>query len=539
MIASVELEIMISFAGAHWFSLFFSTFLLEDVALAAAIILVNQNSISLLSGFSSIFLGICIGDILLFWFGRLIAKNEFFNQLKYIQKVRNFITQSKYKTLLDSSVIFSRFIPGTRLITYLSAGYFSYSFPRFLIITIVTVLVWVAALFGIGTVLKPFLTENLLISFFVILALLFLVKKIIFFVQNPHRFKSFLISWKKWTSFEFWPSWFFYIPIIPRYFYLSLKYRSFLLPFYANPQIPHAGLIGESKWDFYKHIQTADASLKTVLIKYSSDLKSEVYLQIEKNNYKFPYILKPDLGQRGFGVRIIENQSQLDDYLKFCDFDLLIQEYCAWPNEAGVFYYRYPNAPKGEIFSITDKSFPYLVGDGVNTLSELILKDPRASIIANTYFDRFNLHLKKIPEKNEKVFISSCGNHCQGAQFYNGKDLITKELLAAIEALTSQIPDFYFGRFDVRYLSKSDLKNGNHFKIVEVNGAGSEATHIWDSKTLLIEAYKVLYLQWEILFKIGYQIKESKKVIYPFNLTAFIKDIFYMKKHNKHFLTSS
>jgi hypothetical protein len=38
---------------------------------------------------------------------------------------------------------------------------------------------------------------------------------------------------------------------------------------------------------------------------------------------------------------------------------------------------------------------------------------------------------------------------------------------------------------------------------VEINGAGAEATHIWDRKTTLREAYRVLMHQYKTMWEIG------------------------------------
>ena len=66
-------------------------------------------------------------------------------------------------------------------------------------------------------------------------------------------------------------------------------------------------------------------------------------------------------------------------------------------------------------------------------------------------------------------------------------------------------PEFYFGRLDIKFESIEHLINGSHFKIVEINGAGAESTHIWDSRMTLREAYRVLFRQIRILFEIGEQ----------------------------------
>ena len=47
------------------------------------------------------------------------------------------------------------------------------------------------------------------------------------------------------------------------------------------------------------------------------------------------------------------------------------------------------------------------------------------------------------------------------------------------------------------------MASENCLKIVEINGAGGEATSIWDSSTSLGSAYQTLIRQWAMLFRIG------------------------------------
>ena len=191
------------------------------------------------------------------------------------------------------------------------------------------------------------------------------------------------------------------------------------------------------------------------------------------------------------------------------------------------------------MFSITDKEFPWVTGDGNTRLGDLILQDPRARIIAATYFSRFQAKVNSVPALGEKICISTCGNHCQGAIFKDGRDLNSPKLLAAVEKLVQQLPDFYFGRLDIRYLNQEALKAGRNFKIVEINGAGSEATHIWDPQTSLLEAYRVLFEQWGILFEIGHQIKEKQLIQYKFNFLKFVTELLNLKQQEKKLAVSS
>ena len=66
-----------------------------------------------------------------------------------------------------------------------------------------------------------------------------------------------------------------------------------------------------------------------------------------------------------------------------------------------------------------------------------------------------------------------------------------------------QVPEFYFGRMDVMYNSWEELKQGKNFSIVELNGAGSEPTHIYDPKHSLFFAWKELARHIRYMFQIS------------------------------------
>jgi hypothetical protein len=230
------------------------------------------------------------------------------------------------------------------------------------------------------------------------------------------------------------------------------------------------------------------------------------------------------VAQRGFGVRIIRNDFDLTEYLLLGDFVKIAQRLSELPREAGLFYVRKPSERTGRIFSVTDKKFPFVVGDGKTKLGDLILADTRARIIAPTYFARLRKKLDSIPDRGAAVPLAECGNHCQGAIFQNGKYLIAEELERKLDQIAKQIPDFYFGRFDVRYQDAESLMRGTKFEIVEINGAGSEATHIWDAGTRLPDAYRILFEQWRMLFAIGSEVSRLPNKKNKIKIGAFLAE---------------
>jgi hypothetical protein len=173
--------------------------------------------------------------------------------------------------------------------------------------------------------------------------------------------------------------------------------------------------------------------------------------------------------------------------------------------EFGVFYYRYPDQPTGQIFSITRKLFPSVIGDGHTTVENLILKDKRAVSMARTYFDAVGDQLWDVPAAGQSIQLIEIGTHCRGSIFLDGMDIKTEAMEKTIDMLVRGFDGFYFGRFDIRTPSLDDFQEGHNFKIVELNGVTSEAISIYDPRNSLVQAYKTLFEQWRIAFAIGTQ----------------------------------
>ena len=308
------------------------------------------------------------------------------------------------------------------------------------------------------------------------------------------------------SIFEDAPATLFYLPVGLYWTWLSARYRSIGLPSLANPSISAGGLCGESKSAVLgllgPHGRAACARFITIdgTAGHAAALSA-----MAREGLEFPVIAKPDIGRRGNGVAVISDSTTLARYLEQFPHDqrLILQRLVAEPGEAGVFYVRKPDEPKGRIVSLTLKYFPRVIGDGRSTVRQLIAADPRASRVAHLYQDRLSGRLDTIPAAGEALRLVDVGNHCKGAIFRNGQDYVTPEMEACFAAICDEIPGFHFGRFDVRFGSLADLQQGRNFTIIEVNGAGSEATHIWDRKTTLREAYRGLFMQIRLAFEIG------------------------------------
>lgn len=314
------------------------------------------------------------------------------------------------------------------------------------------------------------------------------------------------------SFFEFWPSQIIYIPVVLQWLVLSLRYRSLSLPLISNPSIHLAGMVGESKSSVLEQAGNKASSHISPYIVFDNDSRQPIEERLNSALHKlnqsciiFPLIAKPDIGCRGAGVKIIRDKTALSNYLiKFPqDTKLILQHKVPYEAEAGVFYIRKPGDTYGTIFSITLKYTPYVIGDGKSPLAKLIKNDSRANKISKVYFKRHYDNLDSIIPENQAFRLSFAGSHCQGSIFRNGNKYISNRLTSIFDDISSDIKDFYYGRFDIRFESIEKLQQGEKFQILEINGASSEATHIWDRNTKLTEVYKTLFYQYSTLFDIG------------------------------------
>ena len=184
--------------------------------------------------------------------------------------------------------------------------------------------------------------------------------------------------------------------------------------------------------------------------------------------------------------------------------DFLVQRFVPGA-EFGVFYVRQPEEGSGRVFSITDKRLPTVTGDGLSTLEDLVLADSRAICLAPLYLEMLGERAAEVPAAGECVRLAELGTHCRGAVFLDGARHRTPDLEAAVDAMSKSFTGFFFGRYDIRVPSVDDLEAGRNLQVVELNGVTSEATHIYDRRNSLRQAYSTLFEQWQLAFEIGSQ----------------------------------
>jgi hypothetical protein len=351
-----------------------------------------------------------------------------------------------------------------------------------------------------------------------------------------------LSSKQRATSyFEFWPTWFMYLPVALQWLGLSVKHRSLTLPLLANPRIALAGMVGASKHELMSqaHGRCAAAILPWVHVlvtEEDSAFQSRKCIDSAgKRGIALPFVCKPDMGCRGSGVKLIHTLEQLAEVIAQYPVGsaLICQKLASFEPEVGIFYVRSPDCEIGEVVSLTIKQTPSVIGDGVHTLEQLVAQDDRAKNLLSLYRDRNAADWSRVLAEGERHRLLFSASHCRGAVFSDAREHITPELVSAVNEIMADLPEFYYGRMDVKFSDLDNLKCGKNLQIIEINGASSESIHIWDKNARLVDAIKTLLWQYRTLFHLGAHQRNTG--LNPPGLKVLIKSWLRERELTRHY----
>ena len=520
------------------------TFTLEDPTSIAVGLFIKAGQIDPFVGAFAVLIGIFLGDFGLYLIGFVAGRSALrwrpiaaWVPTRHVESLGAWFDDKGWKAVLAS-----RFIPGSRLPLYIAAGVTGNKPGRFMLWTFMAVCIWAPVILFSVVLLgeaarSPFQT---LLDFGgwpafvgVVLVLMVLMNILLSLVTREGR-RKLVIRLRKQVRYEYWPGWKFYLPLVPYWFWLAIKHRSLTVWTLANPCMPDGGVVGESKSEILSQVDDP-AVLKYALVAAdgeASDRAETAKRILSERGWAYPIILKPDAAQRGAGVKRIDSDKELAEWFTLCEGPAQLQQYHPGPCEAGIFYTRMPDEERGRIFSITDKVFPVLVGDGESNLEELIWRHPRFRFQHDVFHIRWADDLERVLEKGEELRLAEAGNHCQGTLFQDGAHLITPQLEQRVDELAKNLEGFYFGRLDIRYTVEASLKRGEGIALIEINGVTSESTNLYDPTWSLWKAHAVLRDQWATCFAIGNAIRH-RDGIKPKSGWRLFRDIlrYYRGRH--------
>lgn len=565
-------EVITLFWLKHCIVIFFMTFLHEDAAILAAAFSRVEHGMPLVLAYSSVYLGIVIGDIFIYGLGHFAQKNKWLRSKiigPTVEKTRLWLEKHLVRVL-----ILCRITPGLLFPTFVACGWFKIPFGRFALVSILSgavyssIVLTVIILFG-DLVLKHFdyWAWGLLVAVVVAIAarnifkphwrettersfgdvppsFIKVLKGYMPSLKHKHNGMPTIEGVKRLVSFaETIPNSLFYIPVGLRWLILSFRYSSLTLPTVSNPNIETGGFWGESKSNIMSQVgegqQTWIAEFVTLHRNGSgaqADLGAAISL-MENKGLGFPIVVKPDVGWQGYGVRLVEDAAHLGQYISAYPKGekMLLQRPIPHDGEAGIFYVRMPGEQHGQVLSVTLRYFPFVYGDGYSTLRELIINSPRSKLRSEYFLGKKSEHtgfekqfLETIPTEGELVRLSFIGSIRVGGLYRDASHLITPELSKRFDDIALSMPEFYFGRFDIRFESTDLLKTGQGFSIIEINGAGSEAISAWDPEVSIFKLYRELFKAQSLLFKVA--ALNRSRGHRPMGLWEFIKAA---KRQNK------
>ncbi|WP_138429769.1 alpha/beta fold hydrolase [Fodinibius saliphilus] len=517
-----------------------ATLVSEDLTCIGAGLLAARGLIGFWPATIASFIGIFIGDIGLYLVGRYMGRPAVRRApFKWMISEKDLDKSAEwFKARGPAIIIASRFLPGSRLPTYFSAGVIGAGFWMFTTYFLLAAIIWTPMLVGISKLLG-----NELIRYFSLYhnyaiwvflgAIVFLVMMVkVILPAFSYKGRRLLISrYRRLTSWEFWSPFILYTPVFCYVIYLGIKYRCLTQFTASNPALPHGGFVGESKVQVLKLFNSDDVACYR-LIPVHIDLlekKKRAESFMEEHDLSFPIVLKPNVGERGRGVKVIRSIQAMQNYLEAAEHETIIQEYVQG-DEFGLFYYRYPDSTTGNIYSITTKKGLKVIGDGQKTIEELILDDEQAVSLAKMHLRQNEDQLYEVPDEGEIISIVDIGTHARGAIFKEGRDLITDKLTRSMDEICKPAAGFFFGRFDIKTTSPEYLKRGEQITILEANGVSSESTNIYDSRYSYLDAQCILMKQWKLAFEIGKE--NQRRGIKPTPVFEFLKSIFNALKKN-------
>lgn len=276
---------------------------------------------------------------------------------------------------------------------------------------------------------------------------------------------------------EYWPWWLIYLPVFPLYFWQALRMRRAAFFTNVNPAIDMGGFFGERKSGIYARLPE-DCYPTTVRISAGTPAHEALALAYAAG-IAFPLIVKPDVGERGEGVRKLFDRTRMLEALGEVGVDMLVQGLASGNHEFGLMFARNPSTGYTALLSITGKRFLSVTGDGVRDIDGLLALTFRGNRQRNRLGTYASALLQRVPQPGERVQVEPIGNHCRGTTFIDAAQLRTPALENAVNDLLGATTGLYYGRLDVRAESEEALRAGA-FTVIELNGVSSEPGHIYD-----------------------------------------------------------
>lgn len=316
---------------------------------------------------------------------------------------------------------------------------------------------------------------------------------------------------------------------------------SFVFPFYPNTtQFASELTKDKSKLESHFHKNGFRTTHSNV---YNFDESRKAKSDFISLNSTNGAVIKPLNSSLGKGVFVNVPVHRFDECWQYSKDDLSISEK---RNEKDLKFIVQNYIPgfearatilQGTLVSIIARIPPYIVGDGINTIKELIIfknkergkckylsKHPiKVTNKVTEFLESNNQSIDYIPQKGEYILLSSVSNIVGGGEIINITDKVSENIKDFALDVLASIPGIYSGGLDI-ILDSYDDKDPH---ILEVNTYPVISLTKYPTYGLPSNPSKILFESLISQYQIG-QAKESqydihKSDIYIKNFIAFTK----------------
>ncbi len=466
------------------------TLVAEDPTCLATGLLVAAGLIDFWSGTLACLVGIFIGDLFLYLVGFVLGRTALRKApLKWLiseyEVDRMAVRFGSTKGM--AVIVTSRFIPGSRIPTFVAAGIMRLNPMKLGFLFFVAAALWTPPLVILaervgGSIMEDFQKYHHLAGYIALglLAGIFVVFHFIvpaFTWLGRRQLKAKFRAWSGAPDTRK-PG----LTELLAHLALGLRFRGLATYAAANPGLGEfGGVAGESKSALLAPFagKPGLAPFAKIAPGAPADRLAALADFMRASGTAYPLVLKPDVAEGGVGIRIVHSDEEAARRLAALPAAVLAQP-LATGREYELVWRRAPRAAAGRLLAVVEKRRVTVQGDGKHALERLIWASDAALNHAET-FVRLNAGREDfVPAAGDRVTLCDLGSLEKGAQVSVRHGLADAAgANAAVNALAAGVPGVTWLRLDVRAESEEAFAAGR-FTVTEIEGAGRLSSALRD-----------------------------------------------------------
>lgn len=489
------------------------TFVAEDPTCLACGLLAAEGIIGFWWAALACTAGIFIGDMVLYLLGRTLGRKalrhpplRWMVQEHEIDRMAGWFGSPRGLMVIVSS----RFIPASRVPTFVTAGILRLSLPRLGLLLFVAALVWTPVLMWLGHTFGPPFMEQFpkykQHAAWIIVGLLVTVWLFTHWLLPllTHRGRrEVLMRVTRLLRKDLWPTAIRLLPLRAALLLPAILRGRVTAACASNPGLGRlGGAAGDAKGELLEPFARDPRTCPFLRLEAGAPALAAAEAFAARHGY--PLALKPEQARGGAGLLRVADAAALRAALGESPLaeGWLIQPWLPG-SEYEVVWRRAPGASSGELVAVVEKCAVEVVGDGRRSLEALIWDNPFTVARADLYQRIHYRSLMRVPAAGELVRLDVSGAWEHGARPRRRPHLETEALRAALDAYCRNYPGLHHARLDLRSPGAADLAEGR-FQVTEVEGAGALSSVIRDRHAPLREEAPLTWRQLSAQFAAGH-----------------------------------